>query len=247
MSVHLVQLDILHAPHAAMPAEVQRHAVHELVYVARGRYRVEIERRSEEGGAGTAFCYAPGAAHRSAFISRGARERSEAILLQWQEDDAPEYPLRVDDEDRRLFAALTWMLDLHRSEQPRDRAALTHLLTAFLHELARSGGHGRFLVQSVRTYIEDNLARRIRVDDVAAAVGLSKFHLMREFRRVAGEPLMAFTVRVRLERARRLMADPRLRLADIAREVGLSSAFHLSHRFKRAYGQPPRSYRAGLR
>jgi AraC family transcriptional regulator len=78
---------------------------------------------------------------------------------------------------------------------------------------------------------------------VAAAHGLSREHLARAFRARTGEPPWAFVTRARLERARALLADPALPVAEVARLCGYASARVLARNLVAATGRSPARWR----
>ena len=87
-------------------------------------------------------------------------------------------------------------------------------------------------------FMAENLARKLRLGDVAAEVGLSRYHFLRQFRRTTGLPPHAYLNQLRLERARALLGagEPP---AQAAAAVGFCDQAHLTHRFKAAYGITP--------
>jgi AraC-like DNA-binding protein len=84
----------------------------------------------------------------------------------------------------------------------------------------------------------------VRVEDMAAAAGLSKAHFSREFRRTFGESPHHYLLTRRLERAAELLRMTDWSVAEVCLEVGLQSIGSFTTSFKRAYGQTPTEYRA---
>jgi AraC-like DNA-binding protein len=87
-------------------------------------------------------------------------------------------------------------------------------------------------------------SERVKVDDMAAAAGLSKAHFSREFRRTFGESPHHYLLTRRLERAAALLRMTDWSVAEVCVEVGLQSIGSFTTSFKRAYGRTPTSYRA---
>jgi transcriptional regulator GlxA family with amidase domain len=83
------------------------------------------------------------------------------------------------------------------------------------------------------------------VADTAAAVGLSARRLETLFRAAFGTTPGAHGLALRLQAARRLLAETRHPLAEVALRTGFSSPATLSRAFRRAYGQPPGALRRG--
>ena len=81
------------------------------------------------------------------------------------------------------------------------------------------------------------------VSEIAASVGLSPRRLETLFRQAFGTTPGAHVLALRLQSARRMLADTRHPLAEVALRTGFSSPATLSRAFKRAYGMSPGAVR----
>jgi LacI family transcriptional regulator len=99
------------------------------------------------------------------------------------------------------------------------------------------------LVASALAYISANSHRSIGPDDVARVVGAETRTLHNHFRKVLDRTVAAEIRRVRIERAKRELANSKRRLADIARDVGFGDEKRLYEIFRRELGITPREYR----
>ncbi|WP_329464538.1 AraC family transcriptional regulator [Streptomyces sp. NBC_01431] len=81
---------------------------------------------------------------------------------------------------------------------------------------------------------------------LAARVGVSRATLARRFTALVGRAPMAYLTWWRLTRAAALLRATPDALDTIARRVGYSSPYALSHAFSRQYGTTPGRYRAGV-
>jgi AraC-like DNA-binding protein len=95
--------------------------------------------------------------------------------------------------------------------------------------------------------IERRAAEALTLDDVAAAVGLSTFHLMRVFKRSIGVTPHQYLMRVRLLRAIDLLRDTRQPVTSIAYEAGWSDLSNFTRTFQRDVGCSPGQFRRGDR
>jgi AraC-like DNA-binding protein len=84
----------------------------------------------------------------------------------------------------------------------------------------------------------------LAVEDMARAVGLSRAHFSREFRRAFGESPHAYLLTRRMERAATLLRMTDRSVVDICFSVGLQSVGSFTSSFTRTYGMPPTAYRA---
>jgi AraC-like DNA-binding protein len=83
----------------------------------------------------------------------------------------------------------------------------------------------------------------LRVDDLAAAAGLSRAHFSREFRNAFGAPPHAYLRNRRLERAATLLQTGDRLVCDICTAVGWHSVGSFTNSFTRTYGVSPTVYR----
>lgn len=83
----------------------------------------------------------------------------------------------------------------------------------------------------------------IGVIEVAAHVGVSRRYLEQSFRRTIGRSIHTEILRVRLEKAQRLLAETDLKLQTIAERCGFKRAAYLSAVFQDKLGLRPGDYR----
>jgi len=96
-------------------------------------------------------------------------------------------------------------------------------------------------------FIQDNAARPIGVMDVVDHVGVSRRALELRFQRILGRSMNREIQQARLERAKRLLTETDLSVAQVAPAAGFDSANYLSRLFHRALGMSPSAYRRRLR
>ena len=94
----------------------------------------------------------------------------------------------------------------------------------------------------VAALVSTDLTRRWTLDGVAQTLGHSKRSLQR---RLAGEStsFSAVVDGARIEKARKLLADPRLSVTEIGYLCGFSDSAHFSRRFRAAEGRSPSAFR----
>jgi AraC-like DNA-binding protein len=96
----------------------------------------------------------------------------------------------------------------------------------------------------VRDLLHDGFADDLSADDLAGAVGLSRFQLYRQFRERYGVAPSAYLRQVRLREARRRLAAGAT-IAEVAFATGFADQSHLTRWFRRTYGITPRVYQQG--
>ena len=142
---------------------------------------------------------------------------------------------RIAGHFRRLFAALT-----------RGGAAeesLLILLAELMHGGKPAGPPAAGVVGQARARIDEDPAAPASLADLARDSGLSRFQLLRGFKRATGLTPHAYLVQRRLNLARRSIADG-MPLADAAVASGFSDQSHMTRLFVRNYGISPGAYAA---
>jgi AraC-like DNA-binding protein len=100
----------------------------------------------------------------------------------------------------------------------------------------------RDAIDSIRSRLGQEPSTNVSLDELAASVHLSPFHLTRLFRQQAGRSIHAYRTEVRLRASLDQLADGRP-ISDVALEVGFASHAHFTDRFRRAYGVTPQTFR----
>ena len=98
-------------------------------------------------------------------------------------------------------------------------------------------------VRKAMDYLMTHLADPPSLAALADVAGLSRSRLALLFEQQVGQPPGKFVEQHRLVRAKRLLESTRYTLQQIADELGFSSPFYLSLRFKAWFGVSPRGYR----
>lgn len=102
-------------------------------------------------------------------------------------------------------------------------------------------------LKRVIDFVEANLNEMIGLDDLARAAGLSANHFLRVFKLATGETPYHFLRTRRLERARVLLAEASMPLAELALECGFANQAHFTAAFTRELGISPGRYRRAAR
>jgi AraC-like DNA-binding protein len=98
-------------------------------------------------------------------------------------------------------------------------------------------------LRRVHDHIDLHYAEPITLTELAALVGMSKFHLVRAFRAAYGETPIRYLNRRRIGRAQDLLRHANLTVTEICMVVGYSSLGSFSSRFTELVGESPAAYR----
>ncbi|RMH37668.1 MAG: AraC family transcriptional regulator [Nitrospirae bacterium] len=98
----------------------------------------------------------------------------------------------------------------------------------------------------IRAFILANLHRRISLADLSRFLGYSEKYCSEWFLSHMGISFSTYLKRLRIARAKRLLAVEHLAIAQISDWLGFSDQFAFSHFFKKTMGCSPRAYRQRL-
>ncbi len=131
-------------------------------------------------------------------------------------------------------------------------AACTHLMNLLTY-LSRCYDESQLPEQrplmrlgKVLGHMENHRGQDVNMPMLAELAGMSESTLTRRFRKVMGRSPIEHLIRLRMERARQLLASPDLNITEVAQECGFTDSNYFSRRFRSATGQSPRDYRARL-
>lgn len=97
-------------------------------------------------------------------------------------------------------------------------------------------------VADVIHYVTEQMAEPLTIADLAEHVSMSPSAFAHLFRDVTGMSPYQFVKRMRLDRARGMLADGSLNVSEVAKGVGYSSLSAFITEFKRHFGVTPRTY-----
>jgi len=150
----------------------------------------------------------------------------------------------------------TAVLDLHRlvaaGATPREEMArLTRLLTEVLgrHALPERGatsGERHPAAEQVRRHLEAHFSEHVSLEELSDLAQLSRYHLLRVFKRETGLPPNAYQQCLRVRAAQQMLRSG-APIADVALQVGFASVSHFTRQFKKIVGAPPGIWTRGVR
>jgi AraC-like DNA-binding protein len=125
-----------------------------------------------------------------------------------------------------------------------DRLALEVAITEATSAFAAIQGARCEQTRSVRRALEhlrDRFDAEVTLDSLADHAGTDKFHLCRAFRAQVGLPPHAYLTRLRIVRAKELLAAG-VKPSEVAPRVGLYDQSQLNRHFRRLVGMTPSAY-----
>ncbi|GCE08679.1 AraC family transcriptional regulator [Dictyobacter aurantiacus] len=255
----LSNLELLHATYVRHSFAPHTHEGYAIGVIEQGAEQFAYRRRQHVAPVGSIVFINPGEVHTgSAAAEHGWTYRmlypSTGLLQQAVSDltgrtrDIPFFtePV-VHDPDLGAEISLTHRaLEEHASTLERESRMLWTLARLILryaddHPRPRLFTKEHMGIQRVRSYLEENYAENISLDQLAAIASLSPFHLLRSFRDQVGLPPHAYQIQTRIRHAKALLGMG-MSCVDIAITVGFADQSHFTRHFKRIVGVPPGLY-----
>jgi AraC-like DNA-binding protein len=130
-------------------------------------------------------------------------------------------------------------------------ALLVYMLRAWLRDSVGDSGWSRALADPATAgalaAIHADPSHGWTVEELGAAVGLSRASFARRFTALVGEPPLTYLTRWRMTVAARLLRDTDKTLDQIAGTIGYGSAFALAKAFHREFATTPGKFRSASR
>lgn len=100
----------------------------------------------------------------------------------------------------------------------------------------------RYKLQQVIDYIDAYLDRDLSIQELSDVVQMSPHYFSQLFKQSTGTTPYQYVIRCRIERAKELISQKKLSLAEIATQVGFVDQSHLHRQFRRLVGITLKNY-----
>ncbi|HLG96543.1 MAG TPA: AraC family transcriptional regulator [Bryobacteraceae bacterium] len=125
-------------------------------------------------------------------------------------------------------------------------ALAAHILAKYSNKTPARGRGVSLTTKQLRRSIEfihENLHNDVSLVEIAAAANMSKYHFAKSFRQAVGIAPHKYLVKLRIERARKLLLSEDLSVEEIAHRVGYTDKSHFAAQFVKIVGTTPYRYR----
>ena len=151
------------------------------------------------------------------------------------------------DERINLFNEILTALELGFSKENIEFAnlSLNSLLASFfyLQTYRASKGHqSKNPVDQAIFFMQENLNKCIKIQDIALHVNLSESHLSKIFKNRTGSSPIDYYINLKMQEAIRLLTNKSLRIKEVAFILGYEDPFYFSRLFKKHIGTSPGAF-----
>lgn len=256
----LGNLEVLKARYIQHTFSPHFHEEYAIGIIVEGKQSTTYQHQIQTMPAGTVCVINPGELHtghatnpdgwtyRMIYPDASVMQEVMSALIDKQ-SDLPFFPSLVID-DSHLFHQI---LNLHQQIENQHTTALEKesLLFNTLSHLIRFHADSRepmpYLMMGVpyldraRDYIEAHYRENITLAQIADAVNISRYHLLRMFARHYGVSPHIYITNRRIQEAKKLLLSG-MSIVDVAQKVGFVDQSHLTKRFKQITGITPARY-----
>lgn len=237
----------------------------EVVHIVRGVVTLHLEGRKFRGEAGDTLLIPAGTLHRDEFLP-GTEFEVLHLVFDW--DNAPVFfkkhinseLARLHKADRQTIRNLAFntydcFMERRAMREEMTQACLLRLLLFLkscvgeltlqvpVNEMALASERRKLMIRTAKEFIQSNLNKPMMLSDIAAHLGISAYHLSHIFSEESGFTLSSYLISSRMEKAAKLLNDPKLRISEIAYQAGFEDPNYFGKAFRRHFGCSPGSFR----
>ena len=118
---------------------------------------------------------------------------------------------------------------------------------AIQEEEEQSQNAGSFIVNQALSFMEKNYSQKLTLQAVADCCYVSQWHLSKLLNRYAEKSFYDILNAIRIQKAKELLADPKLKIGEIGEMVGYADTAHFARTFKKLEGMSANEYRNTIR
>ena len=117
------------------------------------------------------------------------------------------------------------------------------LLRANQHLRETAADKNRKLTVEVKQYIQDHWNHDLSLETVASDFHFSANYLNLIFKQETGETIFEYTCKIKIEKAKEMLTDPKLKLYQLTELLGYTSPVYFNNVFRKYTGLTPKEYR----
>ena len=147
----------------------------------------------------------------------------------------------------RIFKNLLSINEIDINENKSTNLLVNELLHILLSDAFYYTSHSDNIsltpIDNVCAYIKKHYAEELKLDDLASIAHLNKNYLVRQFKRKFGISPINYLINVRMEHAKKYLAETDLPIKTIASNCGYTDPSFFNSYFKKHFSLTPVAYR----
>lgn len=139
-------------------------------------------------------------------------------------------------------------MTLKRDADPYAVQIVKNMLELFLLDLlSPAKSYAKDRMSTITDYMIKNMSRVLTLQDISSELGISIATLKRLVDKTYATSPIAYFMGLKMEEAKRLIADTPLNVTEVSEQLGFSSVHHFSRAFKQKTGITPTEYEKNAR
>ena len=144
-------------------------------------------------------------------------------------------------EEEDIFAAVEIAMNNFANE--KDQLSENDMDNLTIDGIEITGeGMPRYRLRLVSEFVNNNIDKTLTLNELSGVVGMSPYYFSRLFKKATGYTPHQYVIKARIERAKKMLRDSNLPIAQISMEVGYESQSHFTMVFKRLTGLTPAEF-----
>lgn len=129
----------------------------------------------------------------------------------------------------------------------RSFSDIADLIRDYLNQVVdnfdQEANSSHYVVYQVKQYIDQHYQEDLKLNQLAEQVFLSSNYLSNIFTKYTGCSLNKYIKQVRLKKAKEMLRNTNMKIADVGKEVGYTNTSYFIKKFQEMYGITPEKYR----
>lgn len=117
------------------------------------------------------------------------------------------------------------------------------IIDTLLSMAAKEQNHSNRYIRQIIDILDNDCGPEVALSTIAETVGISSAYISRLFKNQMGITFMDYLTKVRMEKAKRMLTDARVKVKDVAESLGYSNSDYFIHLFKKHTGMTPSAYK----
>jgi len=149
------------------------------------------------------------------------------------------------DESSEVFGNQEYLMQYFKIADPNEMVLFFHNKIMQFNEMIEKSKEQKIdnIFTEVKNYISQNMAKDIKLDDVAKIVCLSPSYFSTIFHKTTGTNFIDYLNQMRLNKAKQMIKQTDKSIKEIAIDVGYSNPNYFSRVFKNYIGMTPSEYK----
>jgi AraC-like DNA-binding protein/mannose-6-phosphate isomerase-like protein (cupin superfamily) len=214
------------------------HTFHEMEIIIRGSTYVKTLKNDIYANPGDILFFRSGVTHKP---QSNSNNPVESIVIQWERKGKTDLPVKSHDTNKKIRFLAQWLFEEKQSKSPYKSLLQKQIFGMILTELKNISVYKKEnpIIGKIRNFMREHLKKQLTLEDLANYAGMSKYHFLKNHKKLTGLTPMDDLRTIRVKAAKDMIFTTDLSLKTISAEVGFANRQHFSRIFREHFGSPP--------